>query len=59
MNYKVLKKKINDIVVEQGGAAKEIERSQISSTFIAKSPAEVEFFRYVFIFSLLYMMFEP
>lgn len=46
MNYKMLKKKINDIVVEQGGAAKEIERSQVSTTFIAKSPAEVEFFRY-------------
>ena len=43
MNYKYLKKKINDIVAEQGG--KKVENTDHTVLALRKSAAEVEFFR--------------
>ena len=43
MNYKWLKKKINDIVLEQGG--KRAESSDCNPQMLSKSVSEVEFFR--------------
>ena len=47
MNYKFLKKKINDIVVEQGGTKGRVvgERERKDPLQLSKSASEVEFFR--------------
>ncbi len=47
MNYKFLKKKINDIVLEQGGRKMDTERNQEvkDPQQLSKSASEVEFFQ--------------
>jgi len=45
MNYKFLKKRINDIVEEQGGKRAVAEERSCDPTTLSKSIAEVEFFK--------------
>jgi len=47
MNYKFLKKKINEIVEDMGGVKISDKDSAKSPNIISKSPCEVEFFRLI------------
>jgi SPX domain protein involved in polyphosphate accumulation len=45
MNYKFLKKKINDIVLEQGGKRQDLTDTSKSTSQLEESQSEIEFFK--------------